>query len=105
VLYLHSKKTPLFDRSIRGSHGTLASWKQGGDFLSEVSLHDVRLTSGSIYWQAQQTNLKYLLLLDIDRLVWSFRKQADLETPGTPYGGWEAANVELRGHFVGNFFS
>ncbi|PNX63318.1 hypothetical protein L195_g061567, partial [Trifolium pratense] len=25
---------------------------------------------------------------------------AGLPTPGTPYGGWEATNVELRGHFV-----
>lgn len=75
--------------------------QQGGSFLKEVSLHDVRLDPDSVHGKAQQTNLEYLLLLDVDRLVWSFRKQAGLETPGTPYGGWEAPNVELRGHFVG----
>ncbi|KAF2317728.1 hypothetical protein GH714_039687 [Hevea brasiliensis] len=71
-------------------------------FLKEVSLHNVRLDSSSIQWRAQQTNLEYLLMLDVDRLVWSFRKTAGLPTPGTAYGGWEAPDCELRGHFVGS---
>lgn len=79
----------------------ISKQQQGGDFLMEVSLHDVRLDPNSVHGQAQQTNMEYLLLLDLDSLVWSFRKQAGLETPGTPYGGWEAPDVELRGHFVG----
>lgn len=71
------------------------------EFLKEVSLHDVRLDPDSIHGRASQTNLEYLLMLDPDRLVWSFRKTADLSTPGKPYGGWEDPGVELRGHFVG----
>lgn len=74
---------------------------QGGSFLKEASLHDVSLDPDSVQGQAQQTNLEYLLLLEVDRLVWSFRKQAGSETPSKPYGGWEAPDVELRGHFVG----
>lgn len=72
-------------------------------FLEEVSLHDVRLDpdGDAAYGRAQQTNLEYLLLLDVDRLVWSFRSQAGLPAPGTPYGGWEKPDSELRGHFVG----
>lgn len=77
----------------------------GADFLREVPLHDVRLDPDSIYGKAQQTNLEYLLILDVDRLVWSFRKQAGLPTPGKPYGGWEAPDTELRGHFVGHYMS
>ncbi|KAL6505342.1 hypothetical protein OROGR_025159 [Orobanche gracilis] len=73
--------------------------------LNEVSLHDVRLEPGSIHGVAQQTNLEYLLMLDVDKLVWSFRKNAGLETPGEPYAGWEAPDVELRGHFVGHYLS
>ena len=73
------------------------------NFLKELSLHDVSLGSDSLHWRAQQTNLEYLLMLDVDRLVWSFRSTADLPTPGSPYGGWEAPNSELRGHFVGKF--
>ncbi|XP_020682275.1 uncharacterized protein LOC110099462 [Dendrobium catenatum] len=83
----------------------ISKQQQGGDFLKEVSLHDVRLDPDSVHGQAQQTNMEYLLLLDLDSLVWSFRKQAGLETPGTPYGGWEAPDVELRGHFVGHYMS
>lgn len=75
----------------------------GADFLREVSLHDVRLDPDSIYGKAQQTNLEYLLILDVDRLVWNFRNQAGLPTPGKPYGGWESE--ELRGHFVGHYMS
>lgn len=71
------------------------------EFLSQASLHDVRLAPGSMYWQGQQTNLEYLLYLDPDRLTWSFRQQAGLPTVGEPYGGWEAPDGELRGHFVG----
>jgi uncharacterized protein len=70
-------------------------------FLKEVPLGDVRLLEGSIHAQAQKTNLEYLLMLDVDRLIWSFRKLAILPTPGTPYGGWEKPDQELRGHFVG----
>ncbi|KAL5708128.1 hypothetical protein ACHQM5_018956 [Ranunculus cassubicifolius] len=74
-------------------------------FLKEVSLHDVRLDPMSIHGIAQQTNLEYLLLLDVDSLAWCFRKTAGLATPGSPYGGWEGADVELRGHFVGHYLS
>ncbi|KAL6572405.1 hypothetical protein OROMI_013363 [Orobanche minor] len=73
--------------------------------LNEVSLHDVRLGSDSMHGAAQQTNLEYLLVLDADRLVWSFRKTAGLEAPDRPYGGWEAPDMELRGHFVGHYLS
>lgn len=74
-------------------------------FLKEVPLENVRLDPDSIHGQAQQTNLEYLLLLDVDSLVWSFRKTAGLPTPGDAYGGWEGPNVELRGHFVGHYLS
>ncbi|OIT02806.1 PREDICTED: uncharacterized protein LOC109227436 [Nicotiana attenuata] len=79
--------------------------KEIDGLLSEVSLHDVSLEPNSVYGVAQQTNLEYLLMLDVDRLVWSFRKTAGLETVGEPYGGWEAPNGELRGHFVGHYLS
>lgn len=90
-------------RTLRGSEGGPRT--QGEEFLREVSLHDVRLDPESAYGKAQQTNLDYLLVLDVDRMLWSFRKTAGLDAPGTPYGGWEAPNMELRGHFVGHYMS
>nr|TKS10224.1 hypothetical protein D5086_0000085330 [Populus alba] len=70
-----------------------------------MSLHNVRLDPSSIHWKAQQTNLEYLLMLDVNNLVWSFRKTAGSSTPGKAYGGWEAPDSELRGHFVGHYLS
>lgn len=75
------------------------------EYLSQASLHDVRLNPGSMYWQGQQTNLEYLLYLDANRLTWSFRQQAGLPTIGEHYGGWEAPDGQLRGHFVGHYLS
>ncbi|KAF8687752.1 hypothetical protein HU200_042684 [Digitaria exilis] len=78
-----------------------------GEMLSPAPLHDVRLDAGgessssSMYWQAQQTKLEYLLYLDPDRLTWTFRRQAGLPTVGDPYGGWEAPGGQLSGHFTG----
>ncbi|KAL6603832.1 hypothetical protein ACP70R_044193 [Stipagrostis hirtigluma subsp. patula] len=96
-------------RSLKGTAGGAAgsSAARAGppSFLEEVSLHDVRLDDGGDYGRAQRTNLEYLLMLDADRLVWSFRKQAGLPAPGKPYGGWEGPDSELRGHFVGHYLS
>ncbi|KAL8140151.1 hypothetical protein V2J09_006172 [Rumex salicifolius] len=80
-------------------------FKLDGDFLKEVSLHDVRLEPESLHWRAQRTNLEYLMWLDLDSLLWSFRKTAGLVAHGSPYGGWEGPDVELRGHFVGHYLS
>ncbi|GAB2276794.1 hypothetical protein Dimus_011509 [Dionaea muscipula] len=81
-------------------------YKLEQSFLREVPLHDVRLDKDSMFGTAQETNTKYLLMLDVDRLSWSFRKTAGLPTPGKPYtGGWEAPDSDLRGHFVGHYLS
>lgn len=88
-------------RKIKNSGGV----KGIDGILNEVSLHDVRIEPNSMHGIAQQTNLDYLLMLDVDSLVWSFRKTAGLETPGNPYGGWESPSGELRGHFVGHYLS
>ncbi|KAH0936816.1 hypothetical protein HID58_004277 [Brassica napus] len=76
-----------------------------GSFLKDVSLHDVRLDPSTFQWRAQQTNLEYLLMLDVDGLSWSFRKAAGIAASGVPYGGWEGPDSELRGHFVGHYLS
>ncbi|KAG2499174.1 hypothetical protein HYH03_002755 [Edaphochlamys debaryana] len=45
-------------------------------------------------------------MLDADRLLWVFRKNVGLPTPGKPYiGSWEDPKCELRGHFVGHYLS
>jgi hypothetical protein len=53
----------------------------------------------------QQRGLAYLLSLDPDRLLHTFRLNAGLPTRATPYGGWEAPEVELRGHSLGHYLT
>lgn len=96
----------LYRSLTRGDGPDGGAGKPGPEgLLSPASLHDVRLhgdgSLSSMYWRAQQTNLEYLLYLDPDRLTWTFCQQAGLPTVGDPYGGWEAPDGQLRGHFVG----
>jgi len=67
-------------------------------------LGQVRLGAGE-WADALDVNRRYLLALDPDRLLYSFRTTAGLPTSATPYGGWEAPDNELRGHFVGHYLS
>ncbi|OMO90628.1 Six-hairpin glycosidase-like protein [Corchorus capsularis] len=83
----------------------LERFKVPDHFLKQVPLHNVRLDPKGLHGRAQKMTLDYLLMLDVDRLVWSFRKTASLRTRGKPYGGWEKPEEELRGHYVGHYLS
>ncbi len=48
---------------------------------------------------------KYLLSLDVDRLLHTFRINAGLPSSADPLGGWEDPKCEVRGHFVGHYLS
>ena len=72
--------------------------------LVAFSLQDVRLLDG-VCKTAQDRNRDYLLSLNPDRLLRSFRINAGLPAPGEPFGGWEAPGIEVRGHFFGHYLS
>ncbi|KAJ7519429.1 hypothetical protein O6H91_20G037800 [Diphasiastrum complanatum] len=95
----------LQDVTLQQTHKFKGSENRMAAFLQPVSLHNVSLASDSPQGIAQLTNLRYLLMLDLDSLVWNFRKTAGLKTLGSAYGGWESPNSELRGHFVGHYLS
>lgn len=67
-------------------------------------LKEVRLLEGPLR-HAQDLDLQYVLSLDVDRLLHSFRVNAGLPSTASPYGGWEEPKGELRGHFVGHYLS
>lgn len=67
-------------------------------------LEAVRLGDGPCR-RAQEADRRYLHFLDLDRLLYTFRQNAGLPTPGKPLGGWESPSVEVRGHFVGHYLS
>ncbi len=67
-------------------------------------LAQVRLLHGP-FQEAMLRDQNYLLSLDCDRLLYSFRVNAGLPTQAKPYRGWEAPDSEVRGHSVGHFVS
>jgi len=67
-------------------------------------LRDVRILDGP-FLDVQQRDLAYLMSLDPDRLLHTFRLNAGLPTTAKPYGGWEAPSVELRGHSLGHYLT
>jgi DUF1680 family protein len=67
-------------------------------------LQEVRLLDGP-FKQAMQLDEQYLLSLEPDRLLHNFRVTAGLPSTAKPLGGWEAPDVELRGHAVGHDLS
>jgi DUF1680 family protein len=74
-------------------------------------MRDVRLLPGSIYYDAQEWNRGYTSRLPADRLLYTFRANANLPVgDAKPLGGWEQPengqrSSELRGHFVGHYLS
>jgi uncharacterized protein len=68
------------------------------------ALQDVRLLDGP-FRDAMIRDQEYLLSLDQDRLLHNFRVTAGLPSAARPLGGWEAPDVELRGHAVGHYLS
>jgi DUF1680 family protein len=67
--------------------------------LSQVRLLD------SPFRDAMLRDGNYLLSLDTDRLLYTFRVNAGLPAPAQPYGGWEDPKCELRGHTIGHYLS
>jgi hypothetical protein len=76
----------------------------GSALLQPFKLDQVRLHAGPVL-EALQVNRRYLMALDPDRLLHTFRITAGLPTAAAPLGGWEAPDNELRGHFTGHYLS
>ncbi|MFC7733363.1 beta-L-arabinofuranosidase domain-containing protein [Actinomadura keratinilytica] len=47
----------------------------------------------------------YLKFIDADRLLHTFRLNVGLPSSAEPCGGWEAPDVQLRGHSTGHLLS
>lgn len=81
-----------------------ALWLAGGAaHAAELfPLRDVRLLPGP-FLQAQETNRRYLLALDADKLLAPFRREAGLPTVKPSYGNWESSGLD--GHMGGHYLS
>src|SRR5580704_1113155 len=93
---------PLLPRMAWGETGAAAL---SPPMLAQpFDLRDVRLRPGPVL-DALMINRRYLLALDPDRLLHTFRITAGLPTSAEPLGGWEAPDNELRGHFTRHYLS
>ena len=72
--------------------------------VKPFALNDVKLLDGP-FKHAEELNEAYLLSLDPDRLLHTFRLTAGLPTTAQPLGGWEDPKCELRGHAIGHYLS
>ena len=66
-------------------------------------MKQVRLLPG-IFKTASDKNLEYMKSLPEDRLLHTFRLNAGLPSSAKPFGGWEAPDCELRGHYAGGHY-
>ncbi|MCX6561805.1 MAG: glycoside hydrolase family 127 protein [Candidatus Aminicenantes bacterium] len=69
-----------------------------------LPLSDVRLTGGPLK-TAQDQNGRYLLSLEVDRMMAFLRQSAGLALKAEGYGGWDGADRQLTGHIAGHYLS
>ncbi len=91
---------PILPRALRAT----MSRRVPALVAKPFDLHQVRLLPG-VFRDDVEVNRKYMMGLDPDRMLVSFRTTVGLPTTAEPYYGWEAPNNELRGHFVGHYVS
>jgi len=66
-------------------------------------MKQVRLLNGP-FQQHMEANRRYLHSLPVDRLIHTFKINAGMPSTAEPFGGWEAPDCELRGHFTGGHY-
>jgi uncharacterized protein len=71
---------------------------------AEPTIDRVSITDGPWY-DAMIRTKEYLHYLDVERLLFHFRKVAGIPTDAEEYGGWEMEWRELRGHSIGHYLS
>jgi len=95
---------PLLPRAVRAALPGAPGGESARFKARPFDLAAVRLRPGAAL-EALETNRRYLMGLDPDRLLHMFRVTAGLPSSAAPLGGWEAPDNELRGHFTGHYLS
>lgn len=75
-----------------------------GPLLEPFPLSAVRLLDSPFLANMRRT-CAYLRFVDPDRLLHTFRLNVGLPSAAEPCGGWEAPDVQLRGHTTGHLLS
>src|SRR5574344_2441163 len=70
--------------------------------LESFNMQDVRLLP-SVFLQAEETDLRYIMAMDPDRLLAPFLRAAGLQPKAPSYTNWE--NTGLDGHIGGHYLT
>ena len=74
--------------------------------IQPFPLQDVRLDASSFAAKATALNREYMMSLEVDSLLLTFRQNARLPAPGEAFSGsWEDPSCEVRGQFMGHYLS
>jgi DUF1680 family protein len=67
---------------------------------------ETKLLPGSVFYHLSESQRDYLLSIDVDQLLYNFRRTAELDTGGAQeMTGWDSPESQLRGHTTGHFLS
>ena len=67
---------------------------------------EISLKKGSLFFQAQENMVNYLLQVDDNQMLYNFRFVAGISVKGaSPMTGWDAPDCKLRGHTTGHYLS
>lgn len=72
--------------------------------FTQFHLDEVQLTDKTFAFRRALVK-KYIIEFDIERLMYTFKINAEIPSNAKPLGGWEDVECGLRGHFVGHFLS
>ena len=76
------------------------------DEIKPFKLSYVTLHQGSQFSKAFSLNKEYMQSLDPERLLHTFRLNAELNSTAEPFSGsWEDPTCEVRGQFMGHYLS
>ena len=94
----------VFSQYVGQSTGLQAIKPQGQIKAYSFDLQDVKLLD-SRFKDNMLRDGRWLLSIDNNRLLHSWRVNAGMPTNARPLGGWEGLDVELRGHTLGHVLS
>lgn len=105
LLPKRSMATPLQDPIVDASqkNGKPVSYEKIPWQARPFPMKQVRLGEGPCKI-AMEADRQYLHSLAPDRLLHNFRVNAGIPSSAHPFGGWEAPDCELRGHYAGGHY-
>ncbi|MGO8675351.1 MAG: beta-L-arabinofuranosidase domain-containing protein [Limisphaerales bacterium] len=104
LLWLAASQTPLESRAFASEAEVVKVAPAVALKAEPFPLRDIRLLDGP-FRHAMELDHAYLLSLEPDRLLHSFRLNAGLRSVAKPYGGWMTPGHTGCAEFVGHYLS